>query len=182
MSHRIVVDEKLDRLYNKNVRCPYCRARIHKYTTTCERCGITKKQILNASNARAKEIKKQKTGGKIVFTRNRPSDVSFTRLVLCLLLGLFGVHNFYVGRKIRGWVMLGGILIVIASFFIFPASRDGELHPVNALFVDNGMESPFFLLGAAVFVMWAYDMFSIVFGFYKYPVRLGEKTEKDIKN
>lgn len=44
--------------------------------------------------------------------RRQPSDKSrATALILCILLGIFGVHRFYAGRIGTGilWVFTGGL-------------------------------------------------------------------------
>jgi len=181
------IDPRLDRLFNKNVRCPYCKAKILKYTTTCARCGIHKQQLIDASNKSAKEMKKQKSGGKIFMTRNRPDDISFTKMALLLLVGLFGAHNFYVGRKMRGFLMLAFLAIGMIFVFIFPISAqaaDGTMgmHPTRKSFEQamGGMPFPTDFLIAAAVIMWAFDAIAIIFGFYKYPIRLGEKEVKPI--
>ena len=165
------IDPELDYLYNKNVRCPYCHAKILKYTTTCRRCGIHKRQIFEASNVRAKEIMKERSGAKIFMTRRKPSDVSFTRMAMLLIVGLFGAHCFYVGRKIRAWFFvicttLGLICVIIVGAFV----------PQSAIEVFTNKSIPFptdFLIVASL-ACWAYDIFAVVFGFFKYPIRLGE--------
>jgi len=183
--YRVEIDPRLDMLYNRNVRCPYCRAKIHKYTTTCTRCGVTKKQISEASNKRAKEIQKEKKGGKLFKTKHRPTDVSFAKVaLLCLLLGLFGAHSLYVGRKIRGFISLGCTLLSFILFIVFPikTGNDGkmEMHPVHTL-LGEGVPSLVALPVAVAFVLWAFDAFAVVLGFYKYPIRLGE-AENKVKN
>ena len=171
---REVIDPRLDYLYNKNVRCPYCHARILKYTTTCTRCGIHKKQIFEASNVRAKEIIKAKTGEKIFMMRRRPDDVSFTRMIIMLIGGLFGAHCFYVGRRIRGWFFVICTIIGLMSVFIVgPFVPDS----VMKIFTDVSMPFPTDFFFAASFVCWAYDFVAVVFGFFKYPVRLGESLK-----
>ena len=178
------IDPRLDYLYNKDVRCPYCHARIVKYTTTCPRCGIHKKQIFEASNVRAKEIMKAKTGEKIFMTRHRPDDVVFMRMVmLSLVCGLFGAHCFYVGRRIRGYIILFstifGLISAICVQIFVPDSVMQYFRSTIILFPTD-----IFLVGA--FICWAYDFFGVVFGFFKYPIRLGEdvpaKTANPVKS
>jgi len=143
---------------------------------------VHKKQIAESSNKSAKYIRKHKTGEQVLMTRSRPVDVRFTVMVLWLLLGLFGAHNFYVGRKIRGWIMVGCFVTTCLFFFIFPTGNplDGFTgqHSWRAAFDGWNVPFPtdwFFIAG---FIMWAYDAFAVVFGFYKYPVRLGEAPLK----
>jgi len=185
MAIRQEIDPRLDRMYNRGVRCPYCKAKIVKYTTTCERCGVTKKQILEASNVRAKEIIKGKTGEKLIKTRHKPDDITFTMMaIMVFLLGLFGGHHFYAGRKIRGFVQLGCFLGGFVLMIIFPGRLvDGgiELHPVReALSFPLGgqMMFPLDFIFIAALVMWAVDVFAVVFGLYKYPARLAEREKK----
>ena len=179
------IDPELDRLYVRTVRCPYCKARIRKYTTTCARCGVHKMQVLDASNKRAKEIIKGKTGEKVLKTKNKPHDITFTRMALLLIFGLLGTHNFYVGRRWRGMIMLSFVLITILFLFIFPMGpmSDGleGMHHVRKMFVDRGLLFPADFLFVIAFFMWGYDTLAIIFGFYKYPVRLGEETTRPAK-
>ena len=164
------INPYLDRLYNSTVRCPYCRARIKKYTTTCIRCGVHKRQIFDSSNLEAKKVMKEKSGAKIFKTRRRPEDVSFTRMsMLVFFLGLFGQHCFHVGRKIRGWFFVASTIIGFTTVFVPPAWMDYFSN------IDEILLFPTAYFIIASLVLWGYDIVAIVFGFFKYPIRLGEK-------
>ena len=173
MAEEKITDPYLDILYTSNVRCPYCGARIVKFSTTCPRCGIHKKQISESSNIRAKEIKKQKTGEKVFMTRYRPNDVMFTTMIMLLVLGMFGAHCFYVGRKIRGWIIVSFLTIgVIGALFPQDWRRAyTEFVPIDYFpFITD------WFFGIAI-IIWVFDIFAVVFGIFKYPVRLGDKVD-----
>ena len=169
MAAKEVIDPYLDYLYNSNVRCPYCKRRIVKYTTVCQRCGVHKKQIAESSNVRAKQIKKEKSGAKLFSTRRRPRDVSFTSMALFLIIGMFGAHRFLVGRKISGWIMLVCGVVGFVGIFLPENWREwfNEAVPLSPAFPTD-------IFFAVAFVMWAWDCFAVVFGYFSYPIRLGE--------
>ena len=48
--------------------------------------------------------------------------------------------------------------------------------------LGEGVPSLVALPVAVAFVMWAFDAFAVVLGFYKYPIRLGEETESKVKS
>ena len=171
-NYRAPVNQKLDRLYNSKVRCPYCKSIIPKYDVKCANCGITKKQIADASNVKAKEVKQKKTGEKVLMTRNKPDDVSFTKMMLWLCLGMFGAHNFYVGRKIRGFIVLSLMVVGMAFWIILPGDGliPGYVHPWRIPF--SGAIFPTDALCVVAVFIWIFDLFAVVFGFYKYPVKL----------
>jgi len=183
-------DYKTDRLYVRKIKCPYCGARINKLQMTCEQCGISKEQIAHASNKKAKEMIREGERGKIVMIKSRPEDVSFSKMVSWLVLGLFGAHCFYVGRTTRGFIMLGLIAVCIIFIFILPVGHwdatmpdvNGNpiggivgMHPWRQTLSQQGWPFPTDFLGLAAFAMWSVDTFAVVFGWFKYPVRLGEK-------
>lgn len=182
-------DRQLDKLYTSTVRCPYCKNKIQKLQTVCSRCGLHKIQIAYASNKRAKAMMKNDEAGKIIKMRRRPNDVPMWQLACRLIIGIFGVHNFYTGRRIRGWIMLGCmILFIIEATFIFPPGKavpvDGGgiewvgMHPwrSNNVFL-MGTLLPFDFLGVIPMILWLSDSLGIIFGWYKYPVRLGEVND-----
>jgi len=191
-----VYDAKLDRLYMKKIKCPYCGYKIGSMQTTCDQCGLSKMQIARASNKTAKQMMRDGDGGKIVMIKRRPDDVSFGKLSAWLLLGIFGAHCFYVGRRLRGWIMFGLMMAFIICVFIFPTGiwreatpeyedDDGVVTPATAAHFEGrhswrsacdelSWPFPTDFFGAAALIMWAMDSFAIVLGFWKYPVRLGD--------
>jgi len=178
------IDPKLDYLYNTTVRCPYCHSRILKYTSVCPRCGITKHQIHGASNKRAKEIMKNKTGELIFMSRRRPDDVTFTGMALRSFIGgLFGWHCFYCGRKIRGWIMLicGVVGLVGVACTASPKNPMRMYFESHILFGTHELLPPFDLLLIVAFCLHALDFFCIALGAFKYPVRLGEPLNATTK-
>ena len=167
---RIVLEQTynrhLDKLYTSSVKCPYCKNKIQKLQTVCSQCGLNKIQIAYASNKRAKEMMKTGESGKIVRMRHRPTDVKIWSMVWRLVFGLFGVHNFYTGRKIRGWISLGFMMVFIAAAII--------LLSIGVETLDDEWVQPVAMLSTPATVIWIADAFAVVFGWYKYPVRLGE--------
>jgi len=106
--------------------------------------------------------------GKIVMVRRRPSDVKMWRIALCLVFGLFGAHNFFTGRKIRGCISLVSMFIFIVSGLV--------IYQIDAL--EEYWVQLVSLISTPALVIWVMDAFGIVFGWYKYPVRLGD-AKKD---
>jgi TM2 domain-containing membrane protein YozV len=190
------IDPLMDYLYTSNVRCPYCRGKILKYTTTCPRCGVQKQQIHHASNKQAKEIMRAKREnrkkhipipddkkGLIFLTRRRPLDVTFTSMAMISFFGgLFGAHSFYVGRRARGWfaalcagIGLLGYLPIATLIWWRKSFTDMNL-------IDNvAMFAPTDLLFIVAFFMWIYDFSTIACGYFKYPIRLGELVQSNQK-
>lgn len=162
---------RLDRLYTSAVKCPYCKNKIQKLQTTCSKCGLNKIQIAYASNKKAKQMMKAGERGKIVMMRRKPTDVKMWQMAWRLIFGIFGVHNFYVGRKIRGWVMLGFMVAFIVTAIGVPLALGIEIQELGEA------AQPIAFLSTPPLVMWIADAFGIVFGWYKYPVRLGEDAD-----
>jgi len=125
---------------------------------------LNKIQIAYASNKRAKEMMKTGEKGKIVKMRRRPRDVLMWSMAWRLVFGIFGWHSFYVGRRIRGWISLGLMIVYIVCAVI--------LMSIDAL--GDEWVQPVALISTLPLVLWIADAFAIVFGWYKYPVRLGE--------
>ncbi len=88
----------------KNV-CLHCGAKVGVRAKFCAKCGneiaVSQKSVLKKSKSSTSAIK------------NKKSPV--TTLVLCLILGVFGAHRFYVGKKGTGLLML----ITIGGFGIW---------------------------------------------------------------
>ena len=174
---RTPVSRKLDRLYGKNIRCPYCRTKIPKYTATCENCGITKVQI--AESIVQRKGKDRKKYQKRLWSKVLPADMPFWKMALAAMFGFTGVHCFLAKRWIRGSFILGGVLLMIIGFIIWPFIVDYEAEAVIAKGpwdLRFRMDSVGFfampqdILGLVALAMWIWDWIAVVFGWFKYPI------------
>ena len=90
--------------------------------------------------------------------RVKPEFVSqFKMIILCLLFGYLGAHNFYAGNKKRGWA------VIIMWVIIVPVISIKVLYDFMGMFVGGG-------LGFVVLSMWIFDLIAICFNRYKYHV------------
>ena len=94
------------------VYCPQCGAQMLESDRYCTGCGW------DAEHPDDPPLQAGKPRREPPVTPRRigpPSDYNrLTTFLLCLLLGFFGVHRFYVGRMGSGvlWLLTGGILAV----------------------------------------------------------------------
>ncbi|MGN1208476.1 MAG: NINE protein, partial [Christensenellales bacterium] len=85
------------------MKCPKCYGRVEKQSGVCTKCGFETKNLIYASNKKAKELKRSGDGDLVIESSVLPNDVSKKRLLMmCGFLGLFGAHYFYVGKFVRG--------------------------------------------------------------------------------
>ena len=147
--------------YRKDVKkCPRCHQKCLLNQKTCTGCGLIFSRLEQATNYQAKKqfFKKDKS---VVMVKKLPKDVKKWKLILyCFFLGLFGAHNFYVGRYYRATYML---VIGVASFIL----ASGEYSQFYETFM-----SYFFIFPALLAVFWMFDFFNIVFNTFKVPVAL----------
>ena len=176
---RRTVDERLDRLYLKNMRCPYCHSKIAKGTAVCPNCGITKEQIYHANlvvNKRKKgEPRVKQPKPPIIMSKVRPASIPFWKMALGGMFGFLGIHCFIAKRWKRGALILGCFVLFLIFFCIFPAadvSAGIAAHPWREMFEIKTYIFPPDLLGIVAAVMWIWDWFCILLGTFKYPVVL----------
>lgn len=154
------------------MRCPICNARMPK-KMICPYCKVRGEQVVYGSNIEAKKLIKNRIDEDVVFSKTRPYDVNKTKMLLfTIFLGLFGVHNYHVGRIYRGIIFNIGIsLLLVASLFI-------ELNMRNwgSVVVENVCRGVS-VLGVIVFMCWILDIFAVWLGYFKYPVKLATIEE-----
>ena len=175
---RQVADDRLDRLYKKVIRCPYCHTRIERFAAGCPNCGITKEQIYHAHAAENKrrkgEPRVKKPKPQIIMSKVRPASIPFWKMALGGMFGLFGVHCFVAKRWKRGLFILGCFLLYfILSICIFnhaDVSAGVAPHPWRQMFEDKTYLFPTDLFGVVAVVLWVWDWCCILFGGFKYPV------------
>ena len=186
---RQVTDDRLDRLYMKSMRCPYCHTKIAKGVAACPNCGISKEQIYHANlvvNKRKKkgEPRVKQPKPQIIMSKVRPASIPFWKMAIGAVFGVFGVHCFIAKRWKRGLLILGCfVLFFILSICIFqPGLVDGgvtvvPMHPWRAAFENKTYLFPPDLLGIVAMGMWIWDWICILFGTFKYPVVLAADAD-----
>ncbi len=155
------------------MKCPVCGAKMID-DKICRYCNVTSDEVLNASNIEAKRAFKEKRKDDVCYTTDIPSDVNKKKLVLfTVFLGLYGVHNFYIGRLYKGLynaISVGGLILSgFLEYFL----------GLNAFTFYFGR---FFLwLTVVNLFMWFSDIVNLIFNKFKVPVVL-PKTENKVKH
>lgn len=150
-------------------RCPRCDTKNNFSAIRCCDCGLIFSRVEEGSNKLAKGLilagKKEHT----VKARMFPKDVSKKKfLLLCGFLGLFGAHNFYVGRYFKAvFALVFGMMAVILTAI-------GYLLP----FLDTLMSFVSIPIGIDT-LLWMWDFVDGCFNKYRIPVAvdfsLGDK-------
>ncbi len=171
---RITADNRLDMLYMREMRCPYCQTKMPKGTSKCENCALTKEQIYYA-----KLTAPYKPGQNILMSRVRPAELPFWKMVLGSVFGFLGIHCFVSKRYLRGVIIFLLTAAFIASVIIFPPSfGDAGPNAIRDMFESTTYLFPGDLLGIFALGIWVWDFFAVLFGQFKYPVvvDLGEEA------
>ena len=154
------------------MQCPVCGARlVQKHF--CRYCkDVTMANITTSSNKKAKEAIKNDNRDKVVYSTYIPSDVSKKKLwILAILLGYLGIHNYYIGRSLKGLYQT----VSMSVLFIFVTL--GTLSDMFSWGLDNSLRliTQFFgLLAAIAVILWAFDIINLLIRRFKIPVILGE--------
>ena len=154
------------------MRCPICNAKMPK-KMICPYCKVRGDQVVYGSNIEAKKLVRNKIDQDVVFSKTRPYDVNKTKmLLLTIFLGIFGVHNYYIGRIRRGILYnIGVALLIVASFFI-----EYNMRVWNNNLIDQICKICS-VWGVVVVACWILDIFAVWLGYFKYPVKLATIEE-----
>lgn len=144
----------------KTKRCPRCETKNECTNYRCVQCGLIFSRAENGSNKLAKNLILAGNGDKTVKIKQFPKDVSKKKfLLLCGFLGIFGAHNFYVGRYKKAFFML---ICGILSVFCVAVG-----HILS--FYDTLMSFISIPIGFDV-IFWMWDFIDGIFNKYKIPV------------
>ena len=84
------------------MNCPKCDTRLKKDMPVCSKCGFRVAELENVSNFKARKVLRSGTlleKEDIFYVNKVPKDLVKKDLILfTIFAGLFGGHNFYVGR------------------------------------------------------------------------------------
>ena len=145
--------------------CPKCYGKLSKDKKRCLYCGFDMKELDDASNKQAKKIKHTIYKDDILYTTNVPYDVSKKKLLLfAIFFGLFGVHDFYVGKFWQGLyqcVVIGIVSILLVVQF--------ALNTITQNWVQIALDVMAVFAGFAT-IIWIVDSIKIGFERFKIPV------------
>ena len=153
----------------KIISCPRCGYQVLDGTEECPDCGLVFSRLEIATNREAKAKKLRHDRAYIVNTKKLPSDVSFKKLLIfSIFFGAIGGHCFYVGRYLRGSILLlNAILMVLATVF-----------NKYLMSIDNGA---FLATISTIFgiieLLWFWDIFAIITKRFKVPVAIDIEGE-----
>ncbi len=165
---RITADDRLDNLYMREMRCPYCQTKILRGTSKCKNCGLTKEQIYYA-----KLTAPYKPGRNILMSKVRPAELPFWKMATGGVFGFLGVHCFVAKRYLRGAIMLLLSIALIVELVIFQQDN-----AIRRMFEDVTYLFPGDLIGIIMLGMWVWDLFAIFLRQFKYPVVIDLGEEK----
>ena len=151
--------------------CPRCDMKVPEFTEICPDCGLDFARLDKATNADAKRKKLRGDRDFIIMTAKLPHDVSFLKLILlCIFLGPVGAHNFYVGRYLKGSVLLADFVIaLLLVIFNEPLMSALGEQPFSAISTILGL----------IMLMWFWDLLQIITKKYKVPVAIDLDYQND---
>lgn len=158
------------------MKCPVCGARLVA-KQICPYCKITDEQILEASNRKVKEYRKTGNKDLICYTNVIPKDVSRLKLILyTIFLGWFGINHLYVLRPVRGIFSIVSTVGSLSILFLGIAVEIPSTGFLSSLYVI--LYNVLFYAMAINVVIWAFDVFAVLFKTFKVPVVLPKKEKK----
>lgn len=164
------------------MRCPKCGAKIKKGSNICIKCGTKMEEITNASHSQVKKAKQEYQPELVVYSTYFPKDLSYKRtLLLCIFLGYFGAHLYYVKRYFKAiamTVMMAAFLLCAVPVGFFMQYGDASFfNPLVTFLMTTGLYVIPSALGAICMVMWVMDLIKIITKNFPVPVVLAEKDK-----
>ena len=134
----------------------------------CSDCGLVFERLSWATNSAGKKMIKQGKKDKVVYVTTFPSDLKrYKVLLMCIFLGLFGGHCFYVGRQIRGvFMLIGGMFFIVGGTLAVLSVMPQAISSIVSIIV-----------GSLGFV-WIFDVVNICIKKFKVPVYIDFSEEK----
>ncbi len=159
------------RMY-KSKRCPRCGTKNAYTQFRCTDCGLVFSRVENGSNKIAKQLILSGKKNETIKAPSFPKDVKKSKfLLLSGFLGLFGVHNFYVGRYVKATIQLicGMLTIILSVLSSYITNLDYVMSFAFLPVAINGL-------------MWLFDFIDGIFNRYKIPVAVDFSESKDLLN
>lgn len=145
--------------------CPKCYGKVNKDTERCDYCGFNLKEMEGASNKDAKKALKGIYRDDVLYTTKLPADVSKKKLLLfSIFLGLFGVHDFYVGKFWQSLFMCLSTSIISILGIILTATNSITNNIVQVAFAFMTIPQ------GIVVLLWITDIIKIAMEKFNVPV------------
>ena len=123
------------------------------------------KQLEDASNKEAKKAKHTIYKDDILYTTNIPYDISKKKLLLLVIfLGLFGAHDFYVGKF---WQGLYQCVVVSISFILLTIQF--VMNTITQNWVQIALDC-FAVFAGFAMIIWIVDIVKVGLERFKIPV------------
>lgn len=91
--------------------------RIKKYNKILVKNNLYSKQVIFKNIQNSFNLKKQQLLEGKLQTQNKSGENQIVALLLCLFLGMLGVHSFYLGNKNKGLIQLAMFLVGLVTFW-----------------------------------------------------------------
>ena len=160
------------RNFERKKTCPRCDIKVPESVSECPDCGFIFSRLNLATNKDAKAKMRRGDREFIVKTNILPSDIKYSKLLLLTIFtGVFGGHCFYVGRYLRGSILLLNFLLVVmvaafnAQLFAFSDTLVGALCT----------------LAGFVMLLWLWDIIMVAIKKFKVPVAIDLQSEDFMK-
>lgn len=161
------------RNFERKKTCPRCEIKLPESVEVCPDCGLVFARLDIATNKDAKRKKKRGDRSFILKTTKIPSDVSYVKLLLLTIFtGLFGGHCFYVGRYLRGSVLLANFLVVLCV-----AIFNAQLIAYSEVLVSTVCT-----ICGFVMLLWFWDIFMVALKKFKIPVAIDLQNDDYLKD
>ncbi len=158
------------------MRCPICNAKM-QLKTYCPYCKIYANQVIYSSNIEAKKSLKKGLKDEVTLSSTRPYDVNKRSLLLItIFLGLFGVHNYVIGRKSRGIVFNIGVSSLVLFSILLELNQK-----IWKSAVAKSLLEFFSVFGIIIGLLWIADIFAVAFGYFKIPIKLATIEEVKLR-
>lgn len=150
--------KNMRRKYTK--RCPRCDTKNDYSAYRCSSCGLIFSRVETGSNKLAKQLILAGKRDETVKARQFPKDVNKKKfLLLCGFLGLWGAHNFYVGRFVKAIYQLVCGMVAVIMVVVGPLITN--LNTIMSFVsIPIGVDA----------IFWAWDFIDGILNRYRIPV------------
>lgn len=151
--------------------CPKCYGGMNRKTGMCLHCGFRFKDLEGATNDNARIAVKEGKKDDVIYTDRLPVDVKKKTLLLyAIFLGLFGAHNYYVGKFKRA-IFMTSIFVIYTLFTVL------KTYKVGGKFIEYFFTTVAIIQGVSI-ILWVLDIIYIIINRFKVPVYKEEFSKK----